>query len=271
MWLLTPLGFFSIVRKPGDVGGGTLTIRARVRSDLEALREHCLPDLGKIEENAGTDYRFRAKAKRSQVAEALAKLVQDLDYENFKSEVAKKQGKHRAAAYEKVWGVLCKLQTGSEQYPSAKSKNDDVDPSEKPRAYGGVVIDADKRILLRRPKGDFDGYVWTFPKGRPDAGETAEQAALREVKEETGYSAKVVGKVPGSFRGGTSVTKYFLMSPVGSPSPFDSAETSAIQWATFDRAAKLIGMTTNKIGQARDLSVLNAVHQAFKSSIQKQR
>ena len=66
------LGFFSIVRKPDDVGGGTLTIRARVKSDLEALREHCLPNLGVIEENAGTDYRYRAKAKRGQVAEAFA-------------------------------------------------------------------------------------------------------------------------------------------------------------------------------------------------------
>jgi 8-oxo-dGTP pyrophosphatase MutT (NUDIX family) len=230
----------------------------------------CRQTLGKIEKNAGTDYRYRAKAKRSEVAEALAKLVQDLDYENFKSEVAKKQGKHRAAAYEKVWGVPCKLQTGSEQYPSGKSKSDDVDPREKPRAYGGVVIDADKRILLRRPKGDFDGYVWTFPKGRPDAGETAEEAALRELKEETGYSAKVVGKVPGSFRGGTSVTEYFLMSPVGSPSPF-SSETSAIQWVTFDKAAELIGMTTNEIGRARDLSVLGAARLTLKSSIQNER
>jgi ADP-ribose pyrophosphatase YjhB (NUDIX family) len=261
VWLLTPLGFFSIVRKPDDVGWGTLTVRARVKSDLEALREHCLPDLGEIEENAGTDYRYRAKAKRSQVAEALAKLVQDLDYENFKNEVAKKQGKHRAAAYGKVWDVLCKLQTGSEQHPSLKS--DDLAPREKPRAFGGIVVDANGRILLRRPKGDFDGYVWTFPKGRPEAGETPEQAALREVKEETGYSARVVGKVAGSFRGGTSVTEYFLMSPVGSPARF-SAETSAIQWATFDKAAKLIGMTKNKIGQDRDLSVLGAARLALK-------
>jgi 8-oxo-dGTP pyrophosphatase MutT (NUDIX family) len=43
-----------------------------------------------------------------------------------------------------------------------------------------------KRVLLRRPRGDFDGYVWTFPKGRPEPGETPELAALREVKEETG-------------------------------------------------------------------------------------
>jgi hypothetical protein len=204
VWLLTPLGFFSIMCKPDDVGRGTLTIRARVKSDLEALRECLVPDLGEIEESAGTDYRYRANAKRNQVAEALAKLVQDLDYANFKSEVAKKQGKHRAAAYEKVWHVLCKLQTGSEQHPSRTSISDDLAPGEKPQAYGGVVVDADRRILLRRPNGDFDGYVWTFPKGRPDAGETPEQAALREVKEETGYSAEVVGKVPGSFRGGTS-------------------------------------------------------------------
>ncbi len=220
MWLLTPLGFFSIVRKPDDVGAGTLTIRARVKSDLEALREHCLPNLGVIEENAGTDYRYRAKAQRGQVAEAFAQLVQDLDYDNFKNEVVKKQGKHRAAAYGRVWDVLCELQTGSEQHPSRKSISDDLAPKKKPRAYGGVVIDADRRILLRRPRGDFDGYVWTFPKGRPDAGETTEQAALREVKEETGYSAKVVGKVPGSFKGGISVTEYFLMSPVGSPTRF---------------------------------------------------
>jgi 8-oxo-dGTP pyrophosphatase MutT (NUDIX family) len=174
-----------------------------------------------------------------------------------------KQGKHRAAAYGKVWDVLCKLQTGSEQHPSRKSISDDLASKEKPRAYGDVVIDAARRILLRRPKGDFDGYVWTFPKGRPDPGETLEQTALREVKEETGYSAKVVGKVPGSFRGGTSITEYFLMSPVGSPARF-SAETSAIRWASFDKAAKLIGMTTNKIGQARDLSVLGAARLALK-------
>ena len=45
-----------------------------------------------------------------------------------------------------------------------------------------------------RYKIDWQGYVWTFPKGRPDAGETPERAALREVKEETGYSTKVIRK-----------------------------------------------------------------------------
>jgi hypothetical protein len=35
-------------------------------------------------------------------------------------------------------------------------------------------------------------------------------------------------------------------------------------WATLDEATTLVGMTTNKIGKARDLSVLGAVRLALK-------
>ncbi len=38
MWLITPTGFFSIVCKSGDIKAGTLTIRARVKSDLETAQ-----------------------------------------------------------------------------------------------------------------------------------------------------------------------------------------------------------------------------------------
>ena len=155
MWVITRSGFFSIVCKPDDAEADTLTIRSRVKSDLDALREF-LPNLGEVEEGAGTDYRFRARAKRREVATALAKMVEQLDYPNFKNEVAKKQGKYRASLYGKVWDVLYALQAN--------------EPEELASAFGGVVIDAKGRVLLRRPKGDFDGYVWTFPKGQPDLG-----------------------------------------------------------------------------------------------------
>ena len=46
MWLLTPIGFFSIVQKPDDTTRNTLTVRARVRQDLESLRLRYLPGLG---------------------------------------------------------------------------------------------------------------------------------------------------------------------------------------------------------------------------------
>lgn len=75
MWLITPVGFFSIVQKPGDKQNDTLTVRSRVRSDLAALKQHYLPGLGLIQESHDTDYRFRAVAPRSEVSAAMGAQV----------------------------------------------------------------------------------------------------------------------------------------------------------------------------------------------------
>lgn len=257
MWLITPFGFFSVVQKPDDKKAGTLTIRSRVRGDLEQLRDSYLPGMSDIAANAGSDYRYRAKALRSEVSSAMAKIVSDIGYENFKDEVAQQQGKVRAGFYGKVWQVLYDL-------PDQKSLGAPASaPSAKPTgglkaAYGGVLVDEQKRVLLREPKGHYDGYVWTFPKGRPDKGESPDAAALREVKEETGYSARIVSKLPGSFSGGTTVNEYFLMEPDGKPGKFDD-ETASVVWATLDEAENLISRTTNPTGRKRDRAVLDVV------------
>jgi hypothetical protein len=116
MWLITPIGFFSIVQKTDDAAADTLTIRARVRGDLEALRDKYVPELGEIIEGAGTDYPFRAVTPRASLSAALTAIVADLDYDNFKSEVAKRQGATRAHAYHDVWQALrgIELKTKSE-------------------------------------------------------------------------------------------------------------------------------------------------------------
>ena len=111
MWLLTPIGFFSIVRKPEDVEAGMLTVRARVRSDLQQLKQQLLPELGPIVEGRGTDYRYRARAPKQAVALAMVRLVEQLDYSNFKDAVAQRQGKPRARLYHDVWDVLYGLQS----------------------------------------------------------------------------------------------------------------------------------------------------------------
>lgn len=95
MWLFTRLGFFSVVRKPGDADSGMVTIRARVRGDLEALKAHYLPNMGEITEGGGTDYPFRAKAPHADFAEAAKRLVNDLNYSNFKNQVLAEQGPKR--------------------------------------------------------------------------------------------------------------------------------------------------------------------------------
>lgn len=110
MWLITPAGFYSIVEKPADRSQGTLTVRARVRSDLAALKRTACPSLGRIRASEDTDYRFRATAKRADVAQALAQMIEGLGYSNFKSEVAIQQGLERAHLYHDVWDVLHRLQ-----------------------------------------------------------------------------------------------------------------------------------------------------------------
>lgn len=117
MWLITPVGFFSIVQKPADKPADTLTVRARVRSDLAALKAQYLPGLGPIKESSHTDYRFRATAPRAEVAAAMAQLVQTLDYDNFKNAVARRQGYERAGLYHDVWDVLFRLQTDKKFRP----------------------------------------------------------------------------------------------------------------------------------------------------------
>ncbi len=113
MWMLSRYGFFSIVQKPEDCSRGTLTVRARVREDLDALRDHMMKNLGPTTETTDTDYRFRAIAPRSDVADALARLAADIDYSNFKDEVAVRQGKQRAQIYGDVWTSLLRLQRRS--------------------------------------------------------------------------------------------------------------------------------------------------------------
>lgn len=47
---------------------------------------------------------------------------------------------------------------------------------------GGVVFNAKREVLLLRDRMGF----WVFPKGHPEPGESLEEAAVREVWEETG-------------------------------------------------------------------------------------
>ncbi len=54
---------------------------------------------------------------------------------------------------------------------------------------GGIVFNSGRVLVLRNLKG-----AWVFPKGHVELGESHEQAALREVQEESGLHARIVGK-----------------------------------------------------------------------------
>ena len=91
-------------------------------------------------------------------------------------------------------------------------------PNDLIRAAGGIVMRfvlggrVEIACIYREARGD-----WTFPKGKLDEGETFEQAALREVLEETGMMCQVmrfVGTTNYTHRKGKpKIVAYYLMSP----------------------------------------------------------
>jgi len=249
MWLFTNFGFFSVVQKPGD---SLLTIRARAAVDLDRLRAEYLPTLSSTVTGGGTDYPCRAKTDRKALGLAMQQIVADLDYSNFKSEVAKRLGSERAHVYGKVWEDLLAIEKEKPKPTVSKPKGK--------VAYGGVVLDKGNRVLLREPLNHYGGYVWTFAKGGPDKGETPEQTALREILEETGVKAEIVQQIPGDFPGDTSTTIFFLMRMKVDTGKFHN-ETASVRWVTFDEAPGLINQTTSSKGRKRDLEVLAKARQ----------
>lgn len=265
MWLFTNFGFFSIVQKPGK---SDLSVRARVAADLDALRTRYLPELGPTLGKAGSDYPWRASVSHGALGAAMGRIVADLEYPNFKDEVAIRQGKARVQRYHKVWNALLDLpEEPKVAKPAAGSVPwPDAIPAGLKVAYGGVLIDRDGQVLLREPRNHHDNYVWTFAKGRPDPGEAPEATALREVLEETGVQARILAPIPGDFLGGTTINRYFLMVPEGPVQalPPDTPETSATRWVLPAEAKALIAQTKNAKGRERDLAVLKAGLGAWK-------
>ena len=113
------------------------------------------------------------------------------------------------------------------------------------RAAGGVVTrttDGDLEVLLvHRPRYD----DWSLPKGKLEPGETVEQAALREVQEETGVRCSLGPPVgaPHHYsdrKGRPKVVQFFLMTPVEIGPWHPNHEVDDVRWATRGDAVSLL-------------------------------
>ena len=111
--------------------------------------------------------------------------------------------------------------------------------SERVAAAGGVVVRDGEVLLVHRPRYD----DWTLPKGKLDPGEGFEDAALREVEEETGLRCRLVRELPPSeyeAEGRPKLVRYWLMEVDADTGFVPNDETDELRWLPGDEALRLL-------------------------------
>lgn len=95
--------------------------------------------------------------------------------------------------------------------------------------------------------------LWALPKGTPDSGETIEETALRETREETGLQVEIERPLRAIryyfVRGSTRYHKtvhFFLMRAVGGSTEAHDAEFDEVRWVSVEEAGALLNHVTER-------------------------
>ena len=106
-------------------------------------------------------------------------------------------------------------------------------------------------LIVHRPAYD----DWSFPKGKLERGESDEEAAAREVEEETGLRCRLERELPETryvdARGRAKTVRYWLMTPIGGRLAADNE----IDEARFVPVAEALALLTYE----RDRELLAAL------------
>ena len=108
MWIFLNNSFLSVVADRRS-NRETLLVRARCEGDIERV----FPD-AVVEHTPSADYAYRTDVRRSTLASALSRAVENIDYWNFKDSVLEDD---RHDAYFRCWSAMFALQT-ERRFPS---------------------------------------------------------------------------------------------------------------------------------------------------------
>jgi len=128
---------------------------------------------------------------------------------------------------------------------------------------GGVVVNerAETIVIVPTRRAADGSKVLALPKGHPDGAESPEDAALREVREETGVDAELVGPL-GEVRywyqrGGRRIAKvvaFYLLRYTGGSLDDHDAEVEHARWMPLSEAVRALTYPGERDMAARALS-----------------
>lgn len=107
-----------------------------------------------------------------------------------------------------------------------------------------LVIKNNQILLIKRAPHLLNGNKWGFPGGYVDRDETVAQAALRELKEETGYGGevtrlfKVLDNPQRKGEDRQNIAFVYLIKPHSQTSKPDKNEVADLKWYSFDNLPK---------------------------------
>ena len=144
--------------------------------------------------------------------------------------------------------------TGEDNRSQAKDPRQDF-------SAGGVVVRGDDvAVIVPKRRSNQGGKVLGLPKGHLDGDETEIEAAIREVREETGLVAEPVaklGEIRYSYeRKGKSIDKrvVFYLLEYRSGELSHDHEIEQVQWMPLDEAAQALTHSGEREMVARALS-----------------
>jgi ADP-ribose pyrophosphatase YjhB (NUDIX family) len=137
---------------------------------------------------------------------------------------------------------------------------------------GGIVVrraGTDFELVLGRRTRERNGATWTLPKGQPNAGESIEETALREVAEETGLQVRIVRPIgPIEYFFVQNDTRYhktvhfYLMEATGGDLAAHDHEFEEVRWVGLDEAEAIMSYPTERQIVERAAPVMSAVGSA---------
>jgi len=130
---------------------------------------------------------------------------------------------------------------------------------------GGVIfrkVDSGFEVALVSRRN-----IWCLPKGLIEANETAEEAALREVKEETGLIGEIVGKIGkinySFFRKQPyfKTVHFYLLKFVGGSMDAHDSEMDKVKWFPVSDAVKVLTYVNERKIMRKALKMIESFSQ----------